>query len=108
MRGPANAIPTSEPVIAHPLPTATCRRASDAFVRRTPRSLVILSAVSHQPVRVSGSAVDVWEMLATPRTVGTLQNELGARAGLPADAVGSELADALAVLVAAGAVVVAP
>jgi hypothetical protein len=108
MRGPANAIPTSEPVIAHPLPTHTCRRASDVFVRRTPRSLVILAPGSALPVRVSGSAVDVWEMLATPRTAGSLQTELGPRAGVARGAVGADLAAALAVLVEAGAVVVTP
>jgi hypothetical protein len=106
MRGPANAIPTSEPVIAHPSPTATCRRASDAFARRTPRSLVILSPGSLLAVRVSGSAVDVWEMLATPRTVGSLRTELATRAGLAPGAVDAGLGDALAVLVEAGAVVV--
>ncbi len=108
MRGPANATPTSEPVIARLSATASYRRAPDAFVRRTPRSLVILSVRSRQPVRVSGSAVDVWEMLATPRTLDLLRSALAAHLGLTPDAIAADLAEALAVLIEAGAAVCEP
>jgi hypothetical protein len=107
MRGPANATPTSEPVIAPSLPLGSCARVPGTFVRRTPRSLVILVAGSQLPVRISGSAVDVWEMLAIPRSTDSLLSEWSTRDDTRADRAVEDLGAALAVLVEAGAVVVA-
>jgi hypothetical protein len=107
MRGPASATPTSESVIANPPTTATYQRCPATFVRRTTRSLVILAAGSEQPVRVSGSAVDVWDMLATPKTLDDLVAEIVADAGTAAGVLATDVAEALAVLAVAGAVVVA-
>jgi hypothetical protein len=68
---------------------------------------VVLAAGSEQPVRISGSAVDVWEMLATPKTLDDLVTEIDADVGSSARVLAADVAGALAVLADAGAVVVA-
>jgi hypothetical protein len=103
MRGRADVTPTSESV--NTIPAATFRRASGALVRRTPRSLVILAAGSTIPVRVSGSAVDVWEMLARPMAADDLLHAVARELDAAPGSIAADLGAALAVLVDAGAVV---
>jgi hypothetical protein len=69
--------------------------------------LVVLAPASGAPVRVSGSAVDVWDMLESPQAEADLLAEVASRIGAVPDAVADDLGAALDVLIAAGAVGIA-
>jgi hypothetical protein len=102
MNGRAARAPRAEPP-AEPAPEVTWRRAPDALVRRTPRSLVALPASSAEPVRVDGAALTVWDLLAGPRSERELVAEVS-RTDPRREHVAAWVALALDVLTSAGLV----
>ena len=106
MSGRANGTPTSESAIAITHSTTTYQRAPGTYVRRTARSLVLLAPQARLPIRIAGSAADVWDMLETPATGRDLLTEAGRRLGAPGDSLAIDLTAALEILVEAHAVVV--
>ena len=84
------------------------QRAPGTLARRTPGSLVVLAPRAHAPIRISGSSVIVWDLLAEPMPATDLLVEVAQQVGVPSSAVAEDLDAALAVLLEAGAVVVTP
>jgi hypothetical protein len=84
------------------------QRAPDTLARRTPRSLVVLARQAEAPIRISGSSVVVWDLLATPRRLWDLVLDVALRVDAPSTEVAVDLEVALEVLIEVGAVVESP
>jgi len=100
--GRATGALTPDPVVADP--AVVYRRAPGVLTRRTPRSLVVLAERSTEPLRISGSAAVVWELLAKPARGSELAGAAARRAGRSLEVIRPELDAALHVLIAAGVV----
>jgi hypothetical protein len=81
-----------------------CRN-PDSLMRQTPRSIVVSTAPSCEPVRLAGVAMLVWLCLADEQTAETLVDNVAERSALPPEQVEAAVLAALQRLADLGGVV---
>ena len=80
------------------------RRRGDVLWRRSLDSVVLLPVGATEPVALAGTGPAVWELLAAPRSVSELAQDLAARYATDPSTVESDLAMLLADLGALGVI----
>jgi hypothetical protein len=73
-------------------PVAAYVHDARAFVRRTPDCVLVLGAAGSAPLALRGTALSIWDALASPRSVDDVAQELAASYGAPVERVGAEVA----------------
>ena len=80
-------------------------RRGDVLWRRSLDAVLVVPPGASEPVSVSGSSLDVWELLETPTSVGELGSRLSRRHGVASDVIERDLEPLIDKLVSLGIVV---
>jgi hypothetical protein len=80
-------------------------RADAVLTRVTPRSVLVATLGSAEPIVLEGAAVAIWEELATPLDDDQLAARVAARFGTSPDALIDDVTATTHALMAAGAIV---
>jgi len=85
--------------------TIVWRRSAHALTRRTPRSVLMTTSISDDPVQLEGAALFVWDELARPATDDQLADRIATRFSVAGDEMKAHVLTARAALSDIGAIV---